>query len=65
MENILNLKTYNKYINLIKEGLLLIPDQTLSDNIKDLESAYRDKPYMRKNETHEVILKDILILKKR
>lgn len=52
MGNILNLKTYNKYINLIKEGLLLIPDQTLSDNIKDVESAYRDKPYMRKNGTH-------------
>ena len=57
MENILNLKTYNKYINLINEGLLLIPDKSLSDNIKEVENAYRDKPYMRKNETHEVILK--------
>lgn len=57
MENILNLKTYNKYINLIKEGLLLIPDESLSNNIKDVLDAYRDKPYMRKNETHEVVLK--------
>lgn len=56
MENILNLKN-NKYINLINDGLLLIPDKSLSDNIKEVENAYRDKPYMRKNENHEVILK--------
>ena len=40
MENILNLKTYNKYINLITEGLLLIPDQVLSDDIKEVENAH-------------------------
>lgn len=30
MGNILNLKTYNKYLNLIKEGLVLLPDNTLT-----------------------------------
>lgn len=63
MENILNLKIYNKYINLIKKVLLLIPDELLLDNIKEVENAYRDKtykidkPYKIKNKTHEVILK--------
>ena len=36
MENILNLKTYNKYLNLINEGLLLIPDNNLTDIISDV-----------------------------
>ncbi len=57
MENILNLKTYNKYINLIKEGLILLPDNTLSNLIDDVHSAYRDKPLMAQGETHDVVLK--------
>ncbi len=57
MENILNLKTYNKYLNLIKEGLLLVPDNNLSNLIDDVESAYIDKPNMIQGETHEVTLK--------
>ena len=57
MENILNLKTYNKYLNLIKEGLLLLPDNTLSNLIDDVNSASKEKVYMLPNETHDVILK--------
>ena len=57
MENILNLKTYNKYLNLIKEGLLLVPDNNLSNLIDDVEAAYIDKPNMIQGETHEVTLK--------
>jgi len=57
MENILNLKTYNKYLNLINEGLIIIPDNKLSNLIEDVNQAYRDKPYMRKDETHDVVLK--------
>ena len=57
MENILNLKTYNKYLNLIKEGLLLLPDNNLTDLISDVNKAYKSKPIMDINETHEVTLK--------
>ena len=57
MENILNLKTYNKYLNLIKEGLILLPDNSLSSLITDINKAYREKPIMKLNETHEVTLK--------
>ena len=57
MDNILNLKTYNKYLNLINEGLLLVPDNSLSNLIDDVESAYIDKPNMIQGETHEVTLK--------
>lgn len=57
MENILNLKTYNKYINEITSGLILIPDNSLSDIIEDINNAYRSKPIMKLNETHEVSLK--------
>lgn len=57
MDNILNLKTYNKYLNLIKEGLVLLPDNTLSNLINDVHKAYRDKPLMVQGETHDVILK--------
>ena len=57
MENILNLKTYNKYLNLIQEGLLLVPDNNLSTLIDDVDNAYRAKPYMKNNEVHEVSLK--------
>jgi len=57
MENILNLKTYNKYINLIKEGLILLPDNNLSNLIKDITKAYKSKPVMQLGETHEVSLK--------
>ena len=57
MENILNLKTYNKYLNLIKEGLILLPDNTLTNLIDDVHSAYRDKPLMAHGETHDVLLK--------
>ena len=39
----INLKTYNKHLNLIKEGLLLVPDNNLSNLIDDVESAYIDK----------------------
>ena len=57
MDNILNLKTYNKYLNLINEGLVLLPDNTLSNLIHDVHKAYRDKPLMVQGETHDVILK--------
>lgn len=57
MENILNLKTYNKYLNFIKEGLLLLPDNNLTDIIFDVNKAYKSKPIMDINETHEVTLK--------
>ena len=57
MENILNLKTYNKYLNLIKEGLLLLPDNNLTNIISDVNKAYKSKPIMDINETHEVTLK--------
>ena len=57
MENILNLETYNKYLNLIQEGLLLVPDNNLSTLIDDVDNAYRAKPYMKNNEVHEVSLK--------
>ena len=36
MENILNLKTYNKYKTLFDDGLILIPDNTLSKTIDDV-----------------------------
>lgn len=42
MENILNLKTYNKYLNLINEGLVLLPDNSLINLIDDVHHAYRD-----------------------
>ena len=57
MENILNLKSYNKYKQLFEDGLIVIPDDKLTDAIKEVENAYRDKPIMRLNETHEVTLK--------
>ena len=57
MDNILNLKTYNKYLNLINEGLVIVPDNKLSSLIDDVNNAYRDKPIMKKNEVHEVTLK--------
>jgi hypothetical protein len=57
MDNILNLKTHNKYLNLINEGLVIIPDNKLSSLIDDVNNAYRDKPIMKKNEVHEVTLK--------
>jgi len=58
MENMLNLKTYNKYLNLIKEGLLLVPDKDLSTLIDDVKVAEREKPLMLDGETHEVTLKE-------
>jgi hypothetical protein len=57
MENILNLKTYNKYKSLVDDGLILVPDNKLTDAINDVKRAYRDKPIMNKGETHEVMLK--------
>jgi len=57
MENILNLTTYNKYKSLIDDGLILVPDNNLTDAINDVKRAYRDKPIMNKGETHDVILK--------
>ncbi len=57
MENILNLKTYNKYKSLFDDGLILVPDNNLTDAINDVKRAYRDKPIMNKGETHEVMLK--------
>ena len=33
MENILNLKTYSKYKTLFDDGLILVPDDTLSTAI--------------------------------
>ena len=57
MENILNLKTYNKYLNLINEGLVLLPDNSLINLIDDVHHAYRDKLLMVDGETHDVVLK--------
>ena len=58
MENILNLKTYNKYLNLINEGLILVPDSKLTNLQSDLDDAtYKQRPMMLLNETHEVTLK--------
>ena len=57
MENIQNLKTYNKYKSLFDDGLILVPDNNLTDAINDVKRAYRDKPIMNKGETHEVMLK--------
>lgn len=48
MENILNLKTYNKYLNLINEGLVLLPDNTLTNLIDDVHSACRDSLFAEK-----------------
>ena len=50
MENILNLKTYNKYKSLFDDGLILIPDDTLSNAINDVLGASRSKPYMKEGE---------------
>ena len=36
MENILNLKTYSKYKSLFDDGLILVPDDTLSTAINDV-----------------------------
>ena len=57
MENILNLKTYNKYKSLIDEGQIIIPNEKITDIADDINKAYRAKPFMRLNETHEVMLK--------
>ena len=57
MENILNLKTYNKYKSLFDDGLILVPDDALSNTISDVLGAYRAKPFMKEGETHEVTLK--------
>ena len=57
MESVLNLKSYNKYKNEIADGLIILPDANLSDLISDIKRAYRSKPVMQENETHEVTLK--------
>ena len=57
MENILNLKTYSKYKSLFDDGLILVPDDTLSTAINDVLGAYRAKPFMKDGEVHEVTLK--------
>ena len=57
MENILNLKTYIKYKSLFDDGLILVPDDTLSTAINDVLGAYRAKPFMKDGEVHEVTLK--------
>ena len=56
MDNILTLKTYNKYQSLINEGLLILPDYNLSNAINDVKGAYFAKPMMKQGETHEVSL---------
>ena len=57
MESVLNLKSYNKYKNEIDDGLIILPDSNLSELISDIKQAYRSKPVMQLNETHEVTLK--------
>ena len=57
MENILNLKTYIKYKSLIDSGQIITPNKELTDIVDDINKAYREKPFMRLNETHEVMLK--------
>lgn len=57
MENILNLKTYNKYKSLFENELILIPDRGLTDVIDEVNKAVRSKPIMKVNEPHEVTLK--------
>ena len=50
------LKTYNKYIDLIKQGLMIIPDMILSNTITSLTKVRNEKPYIPAGETHEVML---------
>ena len=57
MGNILTLNTYNKYKQLFDDGLIMVPDNILTNTITDIWNAYREKPFMRMNETHEVMLK--------
>ncbi len=55
--NILNLKTYIKYKSLIDSGQIITPNKELTDIVDDINKAYREKPFMRLNETHKVMLK--------
>ena len=57
MENVLNLKSYNKYKSLFDDGLIVIPDSGLTDVITEVKNAVRSKPVMKINEPHEVTLK--------
>lgn len=50
------LKTYKKYIDLIKQGLMIIPDMILSNTITSLTKVRNEKPYIPAGETHEVTL---------
>ena len=60
MENILNLKSYNKYKSLFDDGLIVIPDSGLTDVITEVKNAVRSKPVMKINEPHEVTLKAVI-----
>ncbi len=55
MENLLNLNTYKKYLNLINEELIVIPNESLLSNLRAIKSAYKAKPYMEDGETHKVV----------
>ena len=50
------LKTYNKYIDLIKQRLMIIPDMILSNTITSLTKVRNEKPFIPAGETHEVML---------
>ena len=46
MENILNLKTYSKYKSLFDDGLILVPDNNLSNLIDESYSTRNIKPWL-------------------
>ena len=46
MENILNLETYSKYKSLFDDGLILVPDNNLSNLIDESYSTRNIKPWL-------------------
>lgn len=56
MEELLNLKSYQRYQDLIDDGLILVPDNILTKLLKSLKGIQRAKPMMLPGETHEVEL---------
>jgi hypothetical protein len=51
-----SLITYNKFIDLIKQGLMIIPDIILANTIKNITKVRNEKSYIAARETHDVIL---------
>ncbi len=48
--------SYKRYINMVKEGLLLVPDKILESICNKITSIYKEKPLMMTGEVHEVEL---------